>query len=164
MLREEAEREAEEKAADEAEYAGLVKEYEDLSKISLEVFLEVSEEDLRVEFRRLNMKLAHKLAFFVLYRKARGGVSSSAPAAIVSETSQNSGGSGVAGCGVASQPLGGVYPTAHHLREAVSAWVVARLGSGPGAMSGINLQMEKRKGKVGELVLRCQRAGHPKKK
>ncbi len=80
-----------------------------------------------------------------------------------------------------SQSLVGVYPTAHHLREAVSAWVVARLGSGPGAMSGINLQMEKyahsntyfalnrtsfcrRKGKVGELVLRCQRAGHPKKK
>ena len=84
----EAKREAEKKAADEAEYAGLVKEYEDLSKISLEVFLEVSEEDLRAEFRRLNMKLAHKLAFFVLYRKARGGVSSSAPAAIVSETSQ----------------------------------------------------------------------------
>ena len=88
MLREEAEREAEEKTAHEAEYAGLVREYEDLSKISLEVFLEVSEEDLRAEFRRLNMKLAHKLAFFVLYRKARGGVSSSAPAAIVSETSQ----------------------------------------------------------------------------
>ena len=84
----EAEREAEEKTAHEAEYAGLVREYEDLSKISLEVFLEVSEEDLRAEFRRLNMKLAHKLAFFVLYRKARGGVSSSAPAAIVSETSQ----------------------------------------------------------------------------